>query len=482
MALLGGVSRARRWMRAVREVAVERMGSLDAVFIAVEDAVNHMHIGSVGIFEGPAPSENEVRALIASKLQFVPRYRQRVREAPLGIGRPLWIDDVHFNLDYHLRVTALPLDSDRQALERLVGRVMSQPLDRNRSLWEMWVIKGLPDDRWAMLSKVHHCMVDGIAGTDLLGVVMDTSAEALIPQVDEWRAMPEPSRLELGWTSAEMGFDALRGVVSGVVDAVRHPARAFGRVRDVAVGLERLVAPVSTHAGGSLTGAIGPHRRWTRTRTSLDDIKIVRKTFGGTVNDVVLSAVTGAFRELLVTRHEPVNGVITALIPVSMRTADARGVFDNRVSSVYARLPVGIKDPVERLDAIRTHMAALKASHEIDASAAIIGLGDVAPPIVSAALARALVHSQEIVQTIATNVPGPQIPLYVCGRQMLEAYPYVPIAGHIRVGIAIWSYCGDLYFGITGDWDGVSDIDRLAAGLDVAFEALYTAAGAVINV
>ncbi len=482
MALSGGEARARRWAYALREVVVERMGSLDAMFIAVEDPVNHMHIGSIGIFEGPPPPESEVRALIASKLQFVPRYRQRVREAPLGIGRPLWIDDVHFNLDYHLRVTALPPGSDRRALERLVARVMSQPLDRHRALWEMWVIQGLPDDRWAMLSKVHHCMVDGIAGTDLLGVVMDTSADAPISPSDEWRPTPEPSLVELGWTSVEMGVDALRGVLSGVVDAARHPAQAFGRVRDVAVGLERVIAPVSTPAGGSLTGPIGPHRRWTRTRTSLDDIKIVRKTLGGTVNDVVLTAIAGAFRDFLVARGEPVTGEITALIPVSMRTANARGVLDNRVSSVYARLPVGIEDPVERLDAIRAHMAVLKASHEVDASAAIIRLGEVAPPIVSAALARALVHSQEIVQTIATNVPGPQIPLYVCGRRMIEAYPYVPIAGHIRVAIAIWSYCGELYFGITGDWDGASDIDRLAVDLDVAFEALYTAAGAAINV
>ena len=283
---------------------MERMSSLDAVFVAVEDSVNHMHIGSVGIFEGPPPSHDDVRALVASKLQLVPRYRQRVREAPMSIGRPLWIDDVHFNLDYHLRATGLPVHADGRGLEQLVGRVMSQPLDRNRPLWEMWVIDGLSDDRWALLSKVHHCMVDGIAGTDLLGVIMDTEPDARLVLADAWTPACEPSRLDLGQVSLRMALESVTGVVSGVADAARHPARAWERFRNIAVGLERLVAP-SRRAGESLTGSIGPHRRWTRTRASLDDIKTVRHTFGGTVNDVVLAAVTRGFRELLLAVGSP---------------------------------------------------------------------------------------------------------------------------------------------------------------------------------
>ena len=455
---------------------MERMNSLDAVFVAAEDSVNHMHIGSVGIFEGPPPPYADVRALIASKLQLVPRYRQRVREAPISIGRPLWIDDVHFDLDYHLRATALPVHAGRRALEELVGRVMSQPLDRNRPLWEMWVIEGLADDRWAILSKVHHCMVDGIAGTDLLGVVMNTLPDETLQPADEWTPRPEPSRLDLGQMSIRMALESVGAVVTGIAGAALHPAQAWDRFRNIAVGLERLVAP-SRRAGATLTGPIGPHRRWTRTRVSLDEIKTVRVAFGGTVNDVVLVAVAGGFRELLLSRGEPVeHRTITTMIPVSMRGSDGRGTLDNRVSAVYARLPVGIDDPIECLAAIRAHMDELKQSHEIDASAAVIGIGDVAPPVVAAALARAVVHSQEIVQTVATNVPGPQMPLYVCGRRMLEAYPYVPIAGHIRVDVAIWSYCGDLYFGITGDWDGAPDIEKVAFGIDRAFEDLAKAA------
>ena len=451
---------------------MERMGSLDAVFIAVEDSVSHMHIGSVAIFEGPPPAYAEVRALVESKLQVVPRYRQRVREAPMGIGRPLWIDDIHFNLDYHLRSTALPAHAERRALEQLVGRVMSQPLDRNRPLWEMWTIDRISDDRWAILSKVHHCMVDGIAGSDLLGLIMDAKPDAPPMPAAEWWPAREPSRFELGRESVRMAVESAGNVVTGIARAARRPARAWDSVRNVAVGLERFAMPIR-RAGVSLTGPIGPHRRWVRTRASLDDIKAVRQAFGGTVNDVVLAAVTCGFRELLVGRGESVaHRSVTTLIPVSMRTTDARDVLDNRVSAVYARLPVGIDDPIERLSAIRAHMDELKASHEIDASAAVVGIGDVAPPVVAAVLARAMVHSQEFVQTVATNVPGSKVPLYACGRRMLEAYPYVPIAGHIRVGVAIWSYCGDVYFGITGDWDGAPDIEKVALGIDLAFEDL----------
>lgn len=450
---------------------MERMSSLDAAFIAVEDAVNHMHIGSVGIFEGPAPAYHDVRALVAGKLQLVPRYRQRVREAPGSIGRPLWIDDVRFDLDYHLRHTAVP-GGDHRALEELVGRVMGQPLDRQRPLWEMWVVEGLDDDRWAMISKVHHCMVDGIAGSDLLAVILDSQPDAPRLTPDAWTAAREPSTIDLARYAADMALEATRALARDGVSALAHPSRAWDRVRDTAVGLGRMLYP-SRRGGSSLTGPIGRHRRWARTRVSLDDIKTVRSAFGGTVNDVVLAAVTRGFRELLLTRGEAVDGcAITTLIPVSMRSSDARGSLDNRVSAVYARLPIGIEDPVEALGAIREHLDGLKVSHEIEASAAVLSVEDLVPPLIAAVFARAIVHAQEVVQTVATNVPGPQFPLYLCGGRMLEAYPYVPIAGHIRVGVAIWSYSGDLYFGVTGDREGAPDVDRLVLGIDLGFEDL----------
>ncbi len=459
---------------------MERMGSLDAMFIAIEDAVNHMHIGSVGIFEGPAPTYDEFLALLAAKIQLVPRYRQRVREAPASIGRPLWIDDVEFDLEYHVRHTALP-PGERYGLEDLVGRVMSHPLDRRRPLWEMWLIEGLDDGRWALLSKVHHCVVDGIAGSDLLAVIMDLEPDAPRPRPDEWRPASEPSRVELARYTGEMTIESVNGIVRGGVHAARHPVGTIARARGVVGGLLRVLTP-TRRGGSSLTGPIGPRRRWMRTRVSLDDVRRIRAAFGGTVNDVVLTAVTRGFRELLAGRGEPLEGrTVTTLIPVSTRTDEARGELDNRVSAVYARLPVGIEDPVLTLEAVREQMDGLKASSEVEASAAVVGIGDFAPPIVAAALARTIVHSQGIVQTVATNVPGPQVPLYACGRRMLEAYPYVPIAGHIRVGVAIWSYCGEMYFGVTGDWQGTPDIGRLVRGIDRAFEGLAKDAVAGVN-
>jgi len=447
------------------------MGSLDAMFIAIEDAVNHMHIGSVGIFEGPPPAYDDFLALVAAKIQLVPRYRQRVREAPASIGRPLWIDDVEFDLEYHVRHTALP-PGERYGLEDLVGRVMSHPLDRRRPLWEMWLIEGLDDGRWALLSKVHHCVVDGIAGSDLLAVIMDLEPDSPRPRPDGWQPASEPSHVDLARYTGELTIESVTGIVRGGVHAVRHPVGTMARARGVVGGLLRFLTP-TRRGGSSLTGPIGPRRRWMRTRVSLDDVRRIRAAFGGTVNDVVLTAVTRGFRELLAARGEPLEGrTITTLIPVSTRTDEARGKLDNRVSAVYARLPVGIEDPVLTLEAVRDQMDELKMSSEVDASAAVVGIGDFAPPIVAAALARTVVHSQGIVQTVATNVPGPQVPLYACGRRMLEAYPYVPIAGHIRVGVAIWSYCGEMYFGVTGDWQGAPDIGRLVHGIDRAFEGL----------
>ncbi len=457
---------------------MERMGPLDAMFLAVEDRVNHMHIGSIGIFEGPVPAFSLIRSVVAAKLVLVPRYRQRVREAPLSVGRPLWIDDVHFDVDHHLRHTAVPA-SEPDGLEALVERVMSQQLDRLRPLWEMWVVEGLPDGRWAVISKVHHCMVDGVAGSDLLGVVMDRSPDQSAPDPQPWEPDPEPTRLDLARLTAANSAAVVADVAAGVADSVVHPLRAFARLREVAVGTEQLLAPLEHHSA-TLTGPIGPHRRWLHARASLDDVRLVRTAFGGTVNDVVLAVVTRGFRSLLEHRDiELVDQAVSSLVPVSIRSEDAHGVLDNRVAALHARLPLEIADPVETLAAIRAQVDALKRSHEVDASSTVLAAGDVVPAVATALLARVLVHSQEWFQTITTNVPGPQFPLYLGGRRMIAAYPFVPIAGHIRISIAIYSYCGTLYFGVTGDGDTTDDLGVLVEGIDTAVDELVDRAGAV---
>ena len=261
-------------------------------------------------------------------------------------------------------------------------------------------------------------------------------------------------------------------------DIARSPNAMLTHARDLVAGFTELGGLVHPTPTSTLTGPIGPHRRWECARATLAEVKEVRSRLGGTVNDVVLAAVSRGFRDLLHARGEPLSGrVVRSLVPVSLRTADARGVFDNRVTAVFAELPVGIDDPVERLSEIRAQMEALKTSHEADASEAITALVGFAPPVITALLSRTTVHQQRSIETITTNVPGPQAPLYALGRQMLEAYPYVPISGTIRISVAIWSYNGGLHFGMTGDWDTAPDIATLCAGTTDGLRELRRAAG-----
>jgi len=454
---------------------MERMSSLDAVFLAVEDPVNHMNIGSVGIFEGPALSFETLRAFVAAKIQFVPRCRQRVRDASGFLGRPVWIDDVNFDLDEHLRYESLP-SGGSSALEEFVGGLMARPLDRRHALWEMWLIDGLAEDRWAIVSKVHHCMVDGIAGTDLLTAIMDREphAELMVPTV--WTPSQEPTTIDFARFSAVSGLQSAMALVRRAVVALVHLHRSWERVHNVVVGAKRLWYPMR-RGTTSLTGPIGPHPRWMRTRVRLDDVAAVRHVFGGTLNDVVVAAVTRAFRDLLLGRGEAVDDrTVTALVPVSLRAPDEQGRLGNRVADVHALLPLGTPDPISTLRMIHGHLADLKTSHEVEASGLLLRIGDFVPRVIADRLARAILHRQENVETVVTNVPGPRATLYLCGRPMVEAYPFGPIAGHVRITVAIWSYCDDLYFGVTGDRDAVGDIDRLVLGIDRGFTDLLNAA------
>ena len=299
----------------------DRLSPLDASFLHLEDSVSHMHIASIAIFEGPPPRFADVVDMVEAKLDLVPRYRQRVRFVPLELGRPVWVDDPHFNIEYHLRHTALPAPGGEDELRKLVGRVMAQQLDRTKPLWEIWVVEGLEDNRWAMLSKTHHALVDGVAGTDLLAVIMDLSPDAPRPERMEWVPQPEPSGLQLV-------VDALENIVSSPYEQLRA-ARAQTRVlrraldygREVAGGVIALSGLVRPSAPSSLNGPIGPHRRYAWTTTTVQDIKQVRQALGGTFNDVVLASITTGFRELLASRGETTERVVRTLVPVSVRPA-----------------------------------------------------------------------------------------------------------------------------------------------------------------
>jgi diacylglycerol O-acyltransferase len=455
-------------------MSTDRLSPLDASFLHIEDDVSHMHIASVAIFEGPQPPFEDLVAMVETKLHLVPRYRQIVKFVPLQLGRPVWVDDPHFNIEYHLRHTALPTPGGESELRKLVGRVMSQQLDRSKPLWEIWVVEGLEDGRWAMLSKTHHAMVDGVAGTDLLAVIMDLSPDAERPEsVAPWTARPEPSGEELVRT-------ALINIVRSPYEQVRA-ARASTRAlrnalsyaREVGEGVVALSGIVRATPVSSLNGPIGPHRRYAWASTSVEDIKKVRKAVGGTFNDVVLACITNGFRELLLSRGEDVDRVVRTLVPVSVRPrndsglAVGDGTFENKVSAMFAELPVDIEDPVARLHTISEQMDGLKDSKQALAGEALTSMSGFAPPMLLAMGMRLATRAaQRNVNTVTTNVPGPQFPLYAAGRKMIRAFPYVPLGGQIRIGIAIFSYDGEVNFGITGDYDTTADLDVLTSGIE----------------
>lgn len=462
------------------DTLIHRMSGLDASFYLLEGENTPLHVASVVVFEGPAPSYGDLVRLIMSKLPQVPRYRQRVRSIPLHLGRPVWSDDPHFQILYHVRHTAIPAPGGDEQLRNLAGRVLAQRLDPAKPLWEMWLVEGLEGGRWALIGKVHHCMVDGVAGMDLISVMFDlTPDHGPIQEAQHWEPEPEPSGLEL--LVDAVGHNLLEPV-RGLTD-LAWLVRQGGNGREIggfAAGLGRSLGRLLKSAAGSLNGPIGPHRRWQWATASLDDVRTIRKALGGTVNDVVLAAVTKGFRDLLDSRDELSPGtIVRSAVPVSIRTTDERGELNNKVSAVLVNLPVGEADPLRRLTLIRAQMDDLKKTRQEYSGKGITRLTDaaVAPALMALGSAAPVRLSQPLVQTVTTNVPGPQFPLYLLGRKAVDLHPYVPLTGGIRVATAIFSYMGTLHFGITADFDAVPDLSVLNEGLTSGFEELLKLAG-----
>jgi diacylglycerol O-acyltransferase / wax synthase len=454
---------------------MEWMSPIDSSFLHIENGTTPMHIGGVSIFEGPPPQFEHLQAMVAGKLDLVPRYRQKVRMVPLAVGSPAWIDDPHFSLDYHMRHTAIPAPGTEAQLRQMAGRVFSQHLDRNKPLWELWVVEGLRQGRWALLSKVHHCMVDGVAATDLMSVMFSDTTTAG-SAAGEWSAAPEPSWIEVLIRTA-MRRASPGGQIDAIQQALRAPRetlRSLGEIARAAVSAGRTLRPVGP---SSLTGPIGPHRRWSWAAVRLTDVKAVRRVLGGTVNDVVLTLITNGFRELMESRGEEVteDRVIRTMVPVSVRRRGEKGVYNNRVSAVFAGLPVGLLDPVKRLEQIRAEMDGVKQSKQAVAGDVLTSLSGFAPPLLLALGSRLVTLSPRLnMHTATTNVPGPQQPVQTLGRRLLESYPFVPVVGSIRIVVAIFSYDGGLYFGVTGDYDSAPDIDVLTAGIERGMDDLLT--------
>jgi WS/DGAT/MGAT family acyltransferase len=461
---------------------MDRLEPLDTLFVEAEDEDKNtsMAIASIAVLEGPAPSQKELLTLVEDRLPLVPRYRQKLRTVPFRLGRPVWVDDPDFDLSYHVRRTALPEPGGDQQLAALMARVMSHRLDRDHPLWEYWLVEGLARDRWALISKVHHCMVDGVGGADLYRLLTAAPTEpagAFGDEPADQAAQPPSAFSLIAGAAAELALLPERQVRL-VSDALADPDRAIRQAAVVARAVARFAPSAWPAARSSLSGNIGKQRRYAWARASLEDVKTIKREFGGTVNDVVLAAISGGFRALLLERgEEPEPHEVPSLVPVSVRALGDESGFGNQVSATVADLPVQIADPVERLGAVRTELDSLKASREAIIGQALTALGGYSPYLLTSCLIRkAFALPQREIVTVTTNVPGPREPLYWMGRRLEEIIPYVPIASTVRTGISIFSYNGTIRFGITADYAANPDVDVLARGIEHGVSELLLAA------
>lgn len=448
---------------------MDRLTPLAAAFLDAEDvdATASLAIGSFAIFEGPAPPFEDFLQTIGGRLPLVPRYRQKLRRVAFDLAPPAWVDDPDFDIRWHIRNTALPAPGGREEIGNLISRVMSRRMDRSRPLWEYWFCEGLADGRWGLLSKLHHSMVDGVSGTDLYQLLLDVTPEPRPAVPDTWEPAPVPSALKLTVGAALDAVTSPVRAAQAVGHALGTPWRLARTAAVSAQGIANIVAAVRPVHATSLTGHLDGSRRYTWTEVSLSDIRVVRKAHEVTVNDVALAAVTGGFRQLLMSRgEEPDAHSLRSLVPVSTRMPGEESIPDNRVSLMLPYLPVDIADPVRRLDAVHDRIRTLRASHEPEGGGTLTtlaGYGPFAP--VSWGIRLGLRFPQRQIATVTTNVPGPPVTLYALGREVLELMPYVPIADRVRIGVAIFSYRDTLTFGITGDYDTAPDLDVLAQGI-----------------
>ncbi len=456
----------------------DRLNALDVSFLYLEESTTPMHVGGVAIFTLPDTGFDYDRLvrLIRRRIAYVPRYRQRIRWIPGNLASPVWVDDENFDVTYHVRRSALPKPGTDAQLRDLVGRIMSRPLDRNRPLWEMYLVEGLEGGRFAILTKTHHAMVDGVSAVDIGQVILDITPEPRETPPDTWRPASEPSSLEL--LAGAVGDIVSRpssalDAVKGATSDVRHTA---GRLAGAAVGVLAMARTVARTAPSSpLNADIGEQRRYATADTRLDDFKAIRKAHGGTVNDVVLAVVAGGLRSWLMTRGESVGGatVVRAMVPVSVRSENEQGEHGNRVASYLVDLPVGEPSAVMRLHQVSYSMQAHKETGQSVGAEALVGLAGFAPPTLHSLGARlGSGLSRRMFNLVVTNVPGPQFPLYSAGARMEAAYPVVPLAKGQAVSIGLTSYDGGVYFGLNADRDAMADVDVLAQCLVDALNEL----------
>jgi WS/DGAT/MGAT family acyltransferase len=457
----------------------DRLSAIDASFLHQERRSSHMHVGAIVLMDGPVPTREEFTRHIESRLHLVPRYRQKLAFPRFEMGRPFWVDDPRFNIDYHVRHTALPSPGSMEQLRGIAGRIFSQRLDRSKPLWEIWLVQGLANGGFALVSKTHHALVDGVSGVDIATVLFDLSRDQ--PPREElppWVPEQEPSQAEL---VAEGIKDLLRapGMVAGeAAKVVRDPATTVERAREAIEGVSEIAwAGLNPAPDVPLNVPIGPHRRIFWLQCQLADFKAIKDGLGGTVNDAFLAVVAGGLGKWLRTRGVRTEGLeLRGLIPVSIRATDEHHALGNRIAALRGPLPVYAKDPIERLKIVREAMKGIKDSKQALGAEVISGLEDFAPPTLLAQASR-INFSTRLFNLIVTNVPGPQFPLYMMGREMQEIVPVAFLPENHALAIAAMSYNGKLDFGLLGDYDAVPDLEKLAGFFEESLEELLKAAG-----
>jgi diacylglycerol O-acyltransferase len=456
---------------------LDRLTSVDASFLSNESGSSHMHIGAVIIVEGPPPSYEDLLAHIESRLHLVPRYRQKLATPPIETGRPFWVDDPRFNIEYHVRHSALPAPGSEADLRRLVSRVFSQQLDRSKPLWELWLIQGLKKKRFALISKTHHALVDGVAGVDIGTILFDLQpVPDPAPEQREWIPKPEPSSAELAAKGIEGLAKTPLRVARRLNRAARSPTRTIEQATEALEGVGDVAWALANPAPEvPLNTEIGSHRRFVWVHNELEDLKKIKRSLGGTVNDVVLAVVAGALRRWLHTRGVHTEGLeLRALVPVSIRAEDAGGQLGNQIAVVRGPLPVYVDDPVQRLRIVRESMDDIKASKQALGAEVISRFNDFAPPTLLAQASR-LNFSTRLFNLIVTNVPGPQIPLYLLGRELEAVYPIAFLPENHALAIAIMSYNGGINFGLLADYDSMQDVGLIAEGIEAEIRTLLSA-------
>jgi diacylglycerol O-acyltransferase / wax synthase len=453
---------------------MDLLTSIDASFLTNETDSSHMHVGAILIFEGPPPSYDDLLEHIRGRLHLVPRFRQKLAFPPFETGRPFWVDDPSFNLEYHVRHSALPAPGSEEQLERTAARIYSQQLDRTKPLWEIWLVQGLRRKRFALVTKTHHAAVDGISGVDIATVLFDVKP---VPEPAEaehdWVPNPEPSSASLLARNVEGLVATPFRLARRIETAVLHPRPAVREVAEAAEAVGEVAWALANPAPEvPLNTEIGSHRRFEWVRAELGTFKRIKNALGGTVNDVVLAVVAGALRRWLNSRGVRTEGLeLRALVPVSIRAEDEHGRLGNRVVAVRGPLPVYIADPVRRLQAVCEAMQGVKSSKQALGAEVISRFNDFAPPTLLAQASR-LNFSTRLFNLIVTNVPGPQIPLYILGRELEDVFPVAFLPENHALAVAIMSYNGGIDFGLLADYDVMPDVDVIAAGITESIEEL----------